>query len=82
MPEIASLTGPVERVEEKLMLRIPLAAGGDKFIACSKGISEVQSGFLCIEIKPWLADKLKISEGSLVTIDNANNKFNIRPETT
>lgn len=61
------------------MLRIPLAAGGDRFIACSKGISDIRGGFLCIEIKAWLADKLKISEGSLVTVDNADGKFNIRP---
>ncbi|MDX6765151.1 MAG: hypothetical protein SFU85_00005 [Candidatus Methylacidiphilales bacterium] len=81
MSDVTSLCGPVEKFGEVLMLRIPLDAGGDKLADCSKGISEIQDGFLCIEIKDWLAQKLSIIEGSFVTVDNADGKFNIRLET-
>lgn len=74
-----SLTGPVERLDGRLFLRIPLAAGGRELVECSRGISTVADGLLVVEILPWLAEKLKISEGSLVTIDNRDGKFNIEP---
>lgn len=77
MPKITSLAGPVESVGGKLMLRIPLSAGGDLLQDSARGISEIQDDMLCIEIKDWLAQKLCISEGSVVTVDNADGKFNI-----
>jgi len=42
MENITSLQGPVEKIDGKLVLYVPLSAGGDQFIACSKGISEVE----------------------------------------
>ncbi|HVM92487.1 MAG TPA: hypothetical protein VMT67_06720 [Terriglobales bacterium] len=77
--ELKSLQGPVEKIEGKLTLLIPLAAGGDQFIECSKGISEIQGEFLKITIPEWLAGMLRIDDGSLVSVDNANGKFNIHP---
>ena len=46
---------------------------------CSKGISEVEGEYLKITIPEWLAGMLRISEGSIVSIDNENGKCNIRP---
>ena len=80
MENVTSLKGPVEKIDGKLMLRIPLAAGGTAFVISSRGIGEVDGEYLNIVIQDWLAEKLGISEGSLVTADNANGKFNIRPE--
>lgn len=77
--EVASLQGPVEKIDGKLTLRIPLEAGGDRFVACSQGISEVKDGCLVIVIQEWLAGLLRIEDGDLVSIDNANGKFNVRP---
>jgi hypothetical protein len=77
--EIVSVTGPVERIDDKLMLRIPLAVGGDRLLTCSKGISTLQDDFLCIEIMDWIAEKLSISEGSEVKVHNTGGKFNITP---
>lgn len=77
--DVASLQGPVEKIGEKLVLRIPLEAGGDQFVECSRGISEVKDGCLVVEIKEWLADMLRIEEGDLVHVDNRNGKFNITP---
>jgi len=79
MDDFASLQGPVEKVDGNLVLRIPLAAGGEEFVECSRGISEVKDGFLVIEIKEWLAGMLRIEEGDLVSVNNADGKFNITP---
>jgi len=77
MDDFASLQGPVEKVDGNLVLRIPLAAGGEEFVECSRGISEVKDGFLIIEIKEWLAGMLRIEAGDLVSVNNADGKFNI-----
>ena len=78
---VTSLIGPVEELDGRLLLRIPLAAGGEALIASSRGISCVRDGYLEVEIRPWLAEKLGISEGSRVVVDNSDGKFNITPLT-
>jgi hypothetical protein len=77
--DVSSLQGPVERSDGKLVLRIPLEAGGSQFIECSRGISEIEEGYLKIVIPEWLAGMLRIEEGTLVSVDNANGKFDIHP---
>jgi hypothetical protein len=79
MDNVASLQGPVEKIDGKLVLRIPLEAGGDPFVECSRGVAEVKDGFLIVEIKEWLAGMLRIEQGDLVTVSNANGKFGITP---
>ena len=79
MAKVTSLRGPVESLDGKLMLRIPLAAGGSELVACSRGIGIVDGEFLSIHIMDWLAKKLSIGESSIVSVDNADGKFNIRP---
>jgi hypothetical protein len=79
MDEAPSLQGPVEKIDGKLVLRIPLAAGGDEFVACSRGISEVRDGYLIVEIQEWLAGLLRIEEGDVISVNNADGKFNIAP---
>jgi hypothetical protein len=77
--DIISLQGPVEKIEGKLVLRIPLEAGGSELIECSRGISEVEKDYLKITIPEWLAGMLRIDEGSLVSVDNRNGRCNIHP---
>ena len=77
--EVTSLQGPVEIYRGHLTIRIPLAAGGDKFVGCTRGIGEIEGEFLNIIIRPWLAEKLGLCAGSLVSIDNNNGKFNMSP---
>lgn len=79
MADITYLQGPVEKVDGKLVLSIPLSAGGDQFIECSKTISELNGEYLKITIPEWLAGMLRIDEGSMVSIDNKDGKLNIRP---
>jgi len=76
---VTSLAGPVEKIDGKLVLRIPLEAGGREFIECSRGISTVDGEFLNIEIPEWLAGMLRIDAGSRVFVDNRNGKCNIQP---
>ncbi len=56
---------------------IPLEAGGDELAKCSRGISEIDGEFLKIKIPEWLALQLRVQEGSTVSVDNENGKFNI-----
>jgi orotate phosphoribosyltransferase len=79
MENITSLKGPVESIDGQLVLRIPLAAGGSQLVECSRGIGEVQGECLKVSIPEWLAEKLGISAGSQVRVDNYDGKFNIHP---
>lgn len=76
---IVSLERPVEMIDGVLTVQIPLEEGGDQFIECARGISEVQGDCLKIIIQGWLADKLRIEHGDRVVVDNASGKFNIQP---
>ena len=77
MTDPISLEGPVELIDGKLILRIPLAAGGDQLAPLARGIAETDGEYLNVVIQPWLADKLRIGPGSLVFVDNKNGKFTI-----
>jgi hypothetical protein len=77
MTDSISLEGPVELVNGKLMIRIPLAVGGDRLAPLAGGIGEIDGEYLIVVIQPWLAEKLRIAEGSLVIVDNENGKFTI-----
>ena len=77
---VTSLEGPVESVDGKLALRIPLAAGGQKLRRCARGIAQVEGDFLNVIIPGWLAEELNISAGTVVAIDNRGGRFNITPQ--
>jgi hypothetical protein len=77
--DVTSLEGAVEKIDEKLTLLIPLAAGGDQFVECCRGISEIEGDGLRITIPEWLSGMLSIKEGTLVCVQNENGQFNIYP---
>lgn len=77
MNRYISIQGPVERVGEDLMLRIPLSAGGAELAPLTRGIGQIEGDELCVVIQPWLAKLLKVGEGSLVIVSNKNGKFTI-----
>ena len=79
MEEVMSLEGPGLKIDGELVLIIPLSAGGDALQECSRGISEVQGDFLKIVIPEWLAGMLRIEEGDLVCVEDADGKFHITP---
>jgi hypothetical protein len=79
MEEVVSLEGPVLKINGELVLIIPLFAGGDELVECSRCISEVQGDFLKIVIPEWLAGMLRIEEGDLMCVEDADGKFHITP---
>jgi hypothetical protein len=76
-PETISLEGPVELVNGKLAVRIPLAVGGDKLARFAKGLGRIDGEYLNVAIPRRLAKKLKIRPDSIVSVDNRKGKFNI-----
>ena len=78
---VISIEGPVESRDGQLVLLIPLHAGGEVLAPLAKGIGAVEAEYLKIIIPSWLADKLGVSEGSLVVVDNKNGKFTITRST-
>lgn len=72
-----SIRGPLESVGGKMLLLIPLDAGGRNLAPSAKGIGRVEDGFLKVEILPWLAEKLEVHTGSIVVVDNLDGKFRI-----
>ncbi len=77
MYETVSIEGPVEMVGGNFTLQIPLSAGGDILAPLAEGIGKVVGDELKVVIKPWLAERLNIGDGSLVIVDNSNGKFTI-----
>jgi hypothetical protein len=77
MSDVISIEGPVEMIDGNLTLLIPLSAGGDVLAPLAKGIGMVDGDELKVVIKPWLAERLNINDGSLVVVDNRNGKFTI-----
>ena len=71
------LEGPVQRIEGKLTLAIPLAKGGEGLRQSARGISYVADGCLNVVIPDWLAEKIGVAAGSRVAIDNRDGRFNI-----
>jgi hypothetical protein len=77
MSDAVSIEGPVELIDDRLVLRIPLAVGGNKLAPLAKLSGTVEDEYLIVTIQPWLAEKLQIGPGSLVVVDNINGKFTI-----
>jgi hypothetical protein len=79
MPDPIPVEGPVELIDGKLILRIPLDMGGVGMAAFALGIGAVDSEHLNVAIQPWLAEKLRIGPGSIVcaSVDTANGNFSI-----
>ena len=72
-----SIGGPLESVDGKMLLQIPLDAGGRDLAPFAKGIGQVEGDFLVVEVLPWLAEKLQVHVGSKVIVDNLEDKFRI-----
>ena len=72
-----SLRGPIERENGKLVMRIPLDAGGERLQVAASGICEIDGDDLVVTIPHWFAQKIEIGEGTEVYVDDRSGKFNI-----
>jgi hypothetical protein len=75
--DYVSLEGPVELIDGELVLRIPLMAGGLELQPLIQRGSRIEGDFLVVPIPPGLAEHLRVGEGSLVVVDNQDNRFRI-----
>jgi hypothetical protein len=73
-----SIKGPLEKIGGKLMLQIPLAVGGRELADCATGIGRIEGQFLKIEVLPWMAEKLGLSEGTIMSVDNITGEFRMQ----
>jgi hypothetical protein len=72
-----SIGGPLESVNGKMLLQIPLDAGGRDLAPFAKGIGQIEGDFLVVEVLPWLAEELHVHVGSQVIVDNLEGRFRI-----
>jgi hypothetical protein len=73
-----TLTTPVQRLDGRLVLLIPLDNAGKLLAQSVRGIAHLRDDRLCVEIPEWLSGVLRVEEGDRVTVDNAGGRFNIR----
>ena len=78
--KVISIEGPVEKIGNKLMLRIPLEVGGLDLLEYTRKIGKVEGDDLVIIIPESLAERLNISEGSMVNVNTEDGKFTIQPK--
>lgn len=71
------VSGPVEGHGDELQVRIPLADGGRHLVRFAKGIGTVVGDELVVVIPPFIAESIKIRQGSIVVVDNHERKFRI-----
>ncbi|MGI4829661.1 MAG: hypothetical protein ACRYFU_15915 [Janthinobacterium lividum] len=72
-----SVQAPVERREDRLVLRIPMDAGGDKLQLVARASSFVEGDDLVVLLPEWLAHRMQLGEGSEVHLDDRWGKLNI-----
>lgn len=72
-----SVHAPVERREDRLVLRIPMDAGGDKLQLVAQTSSFVEGNDLVVLLPEWLAHRMRLAEGSEVYLDDRWGKLNI-----
>ena len=77
MSQQVSVECLLKRVDGNLTLQIPLADGGDKLVPLARNIGQVIGDNLVVVVQPWLAEILRIGDGSLVVVHNYNGRFNI-----
>lgn len=75
--EFIALEGPVERRGNRLVLRVPLEAGGETLRLVTKATSYEENGKLIVVLPEWLAERMELNEGSEVHVDNRGGKLNI-----
>ncbi len=75
--DFVAVEGPVERLGDQLVLRVPLDAGGEKLKHVAKSTSYEEDDRLVVVLPEWLARQMQLAEGSTVHVDNRFGKLNI-----
>ncbi len=75
--DYVSLEGPVERRGDRLVLRVPMNAGGDRLRLVANATSFEEDGRLVVFLPEWLAKRMQLDEGSAVHVDDRWGRLNI-----
>ena len=70
---------PLEVINGKLVLRIPLSDGGSEFVEATRGFATVDAEALTVEIPEDLAAQLGLQEGTVVLVENRDGEFSLGP---
>jgi hypothetical protein len=73
--DIVRIEGPLERVDDRWLLRIPLAVGGAQLVASTRRIGEIKGEILEIVVPDNLVRNLKLKEGQHLWVHNKDGKF-------
>jgi|AmaraimetFIIA100_FD_contig_121_87551_length_5012_multi_5_in_0_out_0_2 hypothetical protein len=69
------LQGPIELIEGRWLMRIPLVAGGAQLLSSTRGIGRVVADVLEIEVPAKLIKRLGLRDGQTVSVHNKGGKF-------
>lgn len=72
-----SLEGPVERFNGRLVLRIPLEAGGQRLRQTVCAECPVEGKDLIVAVPDWIASQFHLAEGHAVHLDDRWGRLNI-----
>lgn len=72
---VVRIEGPLEKIGERWLMRIPLTVGGDVLSATTSGIGQIKDGVLEIELPNQLVQNLKLKEGQHLWVHNATGEF-------
>ena len=75
--DYVSIQGPVERRGDRLILRVPLEAGGAKLRLVARATAYEEDGNLIVVLPDWLASRMRLDEGSEVHVDDRWGRLNI-----
>ncbi len=79
MNDMNCLEGPVVKLDEQLVLLIPINIGGAAVTDSSRCFAALQDEHLTVVLPEWLVTLLRLEEGDRISVLNSGGRFNIRP---
>jgi hypothetical protein len=76
------IQGPLEFVDGRWLLRIPLGVGGQELAACTSSISIIRGDVLEIELPKKLVRNLRLKEGQHLRVNADGGQFTFEWEPT
>jgi len=67
--------GPLERIGDHWLLRIPLAVGGAQLAFSARGINEIKGDILEVSVPENMIRDLGLKEGQHLLVHNQDGKF-------
>ena len=72
-----SIQGPVERRDNRLVLRVPVDAGGHRLWSIANRLCVIENSDVIVLLPDWLTEQMHLEEGSEVHVDDRWGRLNI-----